>query len=356
MDRFVKSRFFVACVYVLFSLLILYMMLQIKPLLLGIVHFLSAVVGPFLIAMIISYILNPVVSLLNERKVPRTIAVLLIYAVFITSMVVVFMNLIPILMDQLKQLSEHLPELSMQAQSLMDGLNDNRLIPESVRNAVNKALATLENNLMLAVSEFMNSIGATINVLFVAFIIPFLAFYMLKDFQRIERTVFAFVPRTHRKNAIKLVIDIDTALGNYIRGQLTVCVIIGLLAYIGYSIIGMPYALLFASIVAVFNIIPYLGPFFGAAPAIIMASTISWKMVLYVVIVNMACQILEGNVISPQVVGRTLKMHPLLIIFALLAGGELFGIPGLILAVPVFAVMKVILQHIFLYYVQRKSS
>jgi len=167
--------------------------------------------------------------------------------------------------------------------------------------------------------------------------------------------VLAIVPRAHRKNVIKLVIDIDTALGNYIRGQFLVCLLVGLLAYVGYWLIGMPYALLLASIVAVFNIIPYLGPFFGAAPAIIMASTISIKMVLLVVAVNMAVQILEGNVISPQVVGRTLHMHPLLIIFALLVGGELAGIVGLILAVPFFAVMKVIIQHIFLYYVRKPT-
>jgi predicted PurR-regulated permease PerM len=149
--------------------------------------------------------------------------------------------------------------------------------------------------------------------------------------------------------------DIDQALGNYIRGQFLVCLIVGILAYIGYWIIGMPYPLLLASVVAVFNIIPYLGPFFGAAPAILMAFMVSWKMVLFVVIVNTICQILEGNVISPQVVGRTLHMHPLLIIFALLVGGEIAGVIGLILAVPLFAVMKVILQHFFAYYVKRKT-
>lgn len=118
----------------------------------------------------------------------------------------------------------------------------------------------------------------------------------------------------------------------------------------------MPYALLFACVVAVFNIVPYLGPFLGAAPALVVAATISVKMVLYVVLVNTACQILEGNVISPQVVGRSLKMHPLLIMFALLVGGELAGVVGLILAVPVFAVIKVIVQHVFLYYVHRRTA
>lgn len=356
MERFLKSRFFVGAVYTLLALLVLFMTIQIKPMLLWIYGFLKTILAPFLFAMIISYVLNPVVNLLNERKVPRTVAVLLIYAVFICSMIVVLMNLIPMFIKQLKELNEHLPQMTVKAQSLMDGLNDSRLIPDSVRNGLNNALIQLENSFATYISDGINGIGTTINALFVAFIVPFVAFYILKDFQLIEKTVLATVPRAHRKHAIKLIIDIDTALGNYIRGQLLVCLIIGTLAYIGYWMIGMPYALLLASLVAVFNIIPYLGPFFGAAPALIMATTVSFKMVLLVAVVNLICQVLEGNVISPQVVGRTLHLHPLFIIFALLVGGELAGVLGLILAVPCFAVMKVIVQHIFLYYVQRRTT
>ncbi len=130
------------------------------------------------------------------------------------------------------------------------------------------------------------------------------------------------MPKGHRKHTIRILLDIDKALGNYIRGQFLVCLIIGLIAYIGYWLIGIPYPLLLASVVAVTNIIPYIGPFIGAAPALVVASTVSVKMVLYVLLVNTACQILEGNVISPQVVGRSLNLHPLMIIFALLAGGR----------------------------------
>ncbi|MFE5323311.1 AI-2E family transporter [Paenibacillus sp. NPDC056579] len=356
MDRFYKSRFFSVLIYTLLSLLILFFLLQIKPIITALFLFLKEILAPFIIAMIISYVLNPVVSLLNARKVPRTVAVLLIYAVFILSTTVVLMNVIPMFMSQLSQLNNHLPQLAMKAQGIVDGMNSVQFLPDSVRTGINQSLAKLENGVSLAISKYIDGIGSTINMLFIAFIIPFLAFYILKDYQLIEKTVLAIVPKAKRKQIITLLVDMDTALGNYIRGQFIVCMIIGLLAYLGYWMIGMPYALLLACLVAIFNIIPYLGPFFGAAPAIIMASTISLKMVLMVAIVNTACQILEGNVISPQVVGRSLKMHPLLIIFALLVGGELAGVVGLILAVPFFAVMKVILQHILMYYVHRRTT
>lgn len=194
-----------------------------------------------------------------------------------------------------------------------------------------------------------------INALLNVFILPFLIFYILKDFDVFERTIVSFLPGAHRKEIVHVLKEIDTALGNYIRGQFAVCIIVGMLAYIGYMVVGMPYALLLASVVAVFNIVPYLGPFLGAAPAIIMASTVSMKMVIYVVIVNVLCQMLESNVVSPQVVGRSLHLHPLAIIFALLVGGELAGIVGLILAVPVLAILKVIVQHVFAYYIRRKT-
>ncbi|MCZ8519026.1 MULTISPECIES: AI-2E family transporter [Paenibacillus] len=355
MDRFTKNSLLLGMVYMLLALIILFMLQQLRPLFVGIYQFLQEILTPFIIAMIISYVLNPVVTLLGARKVPRTIAVLLIYAVFITSTTVVLMNVIPMFVRQLAELNEHMPDVAFKAQSVVENMNDLQFLPDSVRTGINQSLSKLENGVSLAIANYINSIGSTINTLFLIFIIPFVAFYILKDFQLLEKTTLAIVPRHHRKEIVSMLMDIDTALGNYIRGQFTVCMIVGLLAYVGYWLIGMPYALLLACVVAVFNIIPYLGPFLGAAPALIVASTISVKMLLFVILVNTACQILEGNVISPQVVGRSLKMHPLFIIFALLVGGEIAGIAGLILAVPFFAVMKVILQHVFTYYIHRRT-
>lgn len=356
MDSFTKNKWFLVMVYILLGLSILYMLWLLRPILGGIYAFLKSVLAPFIIAMIISYVLNPIVVLLNRRKVPRTVAVLLIYAVFLTSMTVVMMNLIPMFMIQLTELNEHMPEFTIRAQGMIDQFNESEMLPDSVRSGINNSLFKLETGISDWVSNYINGIGSKLNLLFIALIIPFVAFYILKDFQLIEKTVLAVVPKSHRRHVIKLLFEIDEALGNYIRGQFLVCVIIGFMAYIGYWFIDMQYPLLLAAVVAVFNIIPYLGPYFGAAPAVIMAASISWKMVLYVLIVNWLVQLLEGNVISPQVVGRSLHMHPLMIIFALLVGGQVAGVLGLILAVPTFAVLKVIFSHIAQYFIQRKTT
>ena len=355
MNPWAASRLFRGLVYTILILAVLLLLQQLKPVLLQVYGFLKAVLAPFIIAMIISYVLNPVVTLLAERRVPRSVAVLLIYAVFAAAVTVILLNAIPMIAEQVEQLNRHAPELTMRAQNLMDQLNNHSFLPESVRNAINKSLIDLEKRMAEAALSFMNNIGSMLNAVFVAFIIPFLAFYILKDLDAFERAIINYVPRSRRQGVIRLFKDIDEALGNYIRGQFIVCAIVGLLAYTGYWLIGLPYPLLLATFVAVTNVIPYLGPFIGAAPALLVASTVSLKMVLFTVLVNTLCQIIEGNVISPQVVGRSLHMHPLTIIFALLVGGEIAGLIGMILAVPAFAAAKVVLQHLFAYYIRRRT-
>lgn len=354
MDRFTNNRLFIVLVYSILLLFVIYFLLLLKPIIVSIFGFLKAVLGPFIVAMIISYVLNPIVTMLHDRKVPRTVAVLLIYVVFFTFLTVIIVNIIPMFMNQMQELNKHLPELTMRAQGLVIDINNNKFLPEGFRDGVSKMFVVMEQRISETLISFVNNIGEMVGAFFIILVVPFLAFYILKDFDVFERAVIKFVPKAHRKNTVRLLKDIDEALGSYIRGQLLVCLIVGTLAYIGYLIVGMPYALLLAGIVAITNVIPYIGPFIGAAPALLMASTVSLKMMLLVIIVNTVCQILEGNVISPQVVGRTLHLHPLVIIFALLVGSQLAGIVGMILAVPIFAACKVIVQHMFAYYVRRK--
>lgn len=152
-------------------------------------------------------------------------------------------------------------------------------------------------------------------------------------------------PKSWRKRGSAFLLDVDDSLGDYIRGQLLVCLILGAVAGITFWIFGLPYPLILGLISGITNVIPYFGPFIGAVPALLIAMTISVKAVLVVVITVFVLQFLEGNVLSPFIVGRSLKMHPVVIMLALLAGGELAGIVGMILAVPAAAVLKVMMIH-----------
>ncbi|GAX90316.1 AI-2E family transporter [Effusibacillus lacus] len=354
MERAPRNRSLEIALLVLILLGCVFLLTQMSGLLLGIWVVLRAVLAPFLISVIISYLLNPIVNKLVSRGVPRGVSVIIIYFVFFTLVTVVLVNSIPIFVTQLKEFVETLPSIIEQVEKWSKNLDDGaRAMPEAIHRAIDTNLIALEEALTRYITNLLGSLGSTLEWLFTVLVIPFLVFYMLKDLKVFERTVVALFPTRHRKELIELIKSIDEALGSYVRGQLLVMLAVGVLTYVGYLIVGMPYSLMLALVVAITNIIPYIGPFIGAAPAIILAFTVSPLMALKVTIVNLVVQQLEGNVISPQIVSRTLDLHPLLIIFALLLGGEVGGVVGLILAVPFVAILKVVLEHLVEHYVRR---
>lgn len=353
MERLLHSRFIYLLVTIILILTIIFLLLQVQPVVSGLFKLIKAVAIPFLIGVAIAYLLNPVVNLLNRRGVPRAIAVLIIYATFFLVLTVALLNAIPVVIKQARELSEYLPQLTRTYQKWLSEFQIHKYaLPEGVQQGLEQGINRLEKDTAVRISTAVDSFPDKIDYFFMFAVIPFVVFYFLKDMKTMRRLTLSIVPARHRRTFTRLTSDIDHALGNYIRGQLTVCGIVGILAYVGYLVIGMKYALLLAFISGITNVIPYLGPFIGAAPAVLLALTVSWKMVLSVVIVNIIVQILEGNVVSPLVVGRKLHMHPLLIIFALLVGEAAGGILGMILAVPVLAVSKVILQYVVLHYVK----
>lgn len=355
MERLRRGRSLYYGLVTLVALACVWLLWELRGVLSIVGTIMQAVLTPFLISVIIAYLLNPMVGKLHKKGVPRGVSVVIIYVLFFLLMTAALVNTIPMFVDQVREFGEHLPELMARVDSWIDGFNEDkkRLLPEAVRKAVDSNLNGLETRVTAWVSGILEAAGSTLEWLAVSFTIPFLVFYMLKDLKVLERAVIAFFPKQNRMEIIRLIRSVDEALGNYIRGQLTVAAAVGVLAYVGLILVGMPYALLLALIVAVTNIIPYIGPFIGAAPAVLLAFTVSPLMALKVTAVNLVIQQLEGNVLSPLLIGRSLKLHPMLIIFALLLGGEIFGVVGLILAIPVVAVGKVILQHVVLHYIKR---
>lgn len=343
--------------YALLALVILgsiFLLTQLRELFAHIWQFLKVVLTPFLVAIIISYMLNPIVTKLVNRGVPRGASIIMIYVIFFSGITLFLINTLPLFIEQVREFAEYLPVLIQQVDRWLDHLNDGtRSLPPAVRIAVENNLDSLQNVVTQTTGNFLATLGKSVEQILIAFVVPFLVFYMLKDLKVMERTVVALLPTRYRSEWVQLLKSIDDALGNYVRGQLLVMLVVGVLVYLGYLMIGMPYSLMLALIVAITNIIPYVGPFIGAAPAIILAFTVSPAMALKVLVINLIVQQLEGNIISPQIVGKSLNLHPLLIILTLLLGGEMGGIMGLILAVPIVAVIKVILQHVILHYVRR---
>ncbi|MDB5085471.1 MAG: family transporter [Bacilli bacterium] len=354
MQSLPRNRALEWALFVLTVLACLVLLMHLSPVFASLWGVIKVVAAPFLIAMVISYTLNPVVSALVKRGVPRGMSVVIIYLVFLAVMAIIILNALPSFIEQMKTFADQLPRLVDQADRWLNSLTDGtQYLPVAVRQAVEDNLAKLEQSTVRSISDFLGYMGQSVDQILMAFVIPFLVFYMLKDLKLMERAVITWFPSRYRAEWIGMLHSIDSALGAYIRGQFLVMIAVGILTYAGYLVVGLPFALAMATLVAVLNVIPYIGGFLGAAPSVLFALILSPKLAIKVVIVNLIVQQIEGNILSPAIVGKTLNLHPLTIILALLIGGEVGGIMGLIFCIPLVAVLKVIFQHVTLHYVRR---
>lgn len=342
-----KDKALYAAVLTLLVLGCLLLLGQLRPLLVDLWNIVGAVLLPLVIAVIATYVLRPVVDALVRRQVPRTIAILLIYAVFSVALGLVVVNIVPLITQQITLFVKQLPGFV----SLFDHFLDNmsfatRVLPNGVRLGLEKAVSSAEGALVGWFSATLLGVKSLLGGLISALIIPFFAFYLLKDYTLFTQLVVRLFPRASRDTVARILVGVDESLGRYVRGQLFVMLLVGIATFVGLLIVRMPNALLLSVFVALTNIIPYVGPFIGAAPALLMAFGVSTDMLIKVLLVNLVVQQLEGNVFSPWIMGRTMKLHPLLILLGVMLAGQVGGILGLIFAVPILAVVKVILEQV----------
>ena len=254
---------------------------------------------------------------------------------------------LPETIRQLKDLAESVPAFTEQYLEFTHNIQEKTSTwPDGIQKRVYDGITSIEQGLALRITSIIDSILGILSNVFMIVLIPFISFYMLKDYGILKKAVWFMTPRKWRREGTILLRDIDKSLGGYIRGQILVCGIIGTLSCILFWIFDMKYPLLLGVVIGITNIIPYFGPVIGAVPAVLIAATISVKMVMIIVIIVLIMQFLEGNILAPLIVGKSLHMHPLVIMFALFAGGEIGGILGMILSVPIAAVIKVILIHL----------
>ncbi|MCA1031857.1 AI-2E family transporter [Bacillus timonensis] len=339
-----KWLYIIGLVLLLFSAI--YIFLRLSEIWSPILAVLTTVLLPFIISCFITYLLHPIIEKLHNKGLPRSLAILFIYIIFFGGIGYGIYRGVPIVLHQLRDLIENLPSFISTYKQWIEQIQlRTSNLPPTFATKIEDVLKGMETTLGTFLDRSISNIKGILNYIILFAIIPFIVFYMLKDYDQMKKAVWYITPRKYRKSGHLFLKDVDESLGNYIRGQLFVCLLIGLMAFIGLWLIKMKYPLLLGVIIGITNVIPYFGPIIGAIPAVILAATISYKMVILVVVIIFGLQFVEGNILSPLIVGRSLHMHPLMIMFSLLLGGEIAGIVGLILAVPVLAVLKVIVVH-----------
>jgi predicted PurR-regulated permease PerM len=358
-----KKKFQYWTLQILIIISIIYVSTKISFLFQPIGIFFSTLFFPIIISGFLYFLLNPFVGLLQRLKLPRILAIVVIYVVIIGIITLIIGNLIPMISKQVMAFVNDVPSYYKETMQFIDHLSETEQFKWvmtqdyfSISNIVkelNDYVATLPNRIT---DSFSNIFSAVTNIAVTIITVPFLLFYMFKDGGKFPDMVAKFFPSSYRKEGLKTLKETGDTLAAYINGQVTVALFVGLVSFIGYVIIGLPYALVMALIVAVTNIIPYVGPFLGGAPAVIIALFDSPTKAILVIIVITVAQQLEGNVLSPLILGKKLDTHPATIIILLLVAGNLAGILGLILAVPFYAVAKTIILNFVRFLKLRKST
>ena len=315
---------------------------------------LQTILLPFIAGFVLAYFLDPVADRLERLGLPRILATLVILTIAIAAVVVAVLIVAPVLAEQAVKLAQDLPDL---AKALMARLDE--LMPKSLKDMLARAGGSTSGSLGDTVGKatgwaatFIQSIWsggmALVNTLSLLVVTPIVAFYLLADWDHLVAKVDSWVPRDHVEEVRVIARDIDAALAGFIRGQGTVCLLLGLFYAIGLSLAGLKFGLAIGMGAGLLSFIPYVGAIIGGVLAIGVGLVQFWPdytMVLIIIGIFAAGQFLEGNFLSPKLVGGSIGLHPVWMMFSLFAFSYLFGFVGLLLAVPMAAAMGVFVRY-----------
>lgn len=310
---------------------------------------LSDVILPFLVGSAIAYFLDPVADRLERVGASRAVATTIIFVFLILVFVVAVLAVVPLLIEQTSGLIEAAPGIFENLRTFLT-----ERFPEifDEGSPVQTSLVNLGETIQSRGAELLQTVlssaAGVVNVLVFMVVVPVVAFYMLLDWDRMIARIDELLPRDHAPTVRLLASRIDRTLASFVRGQGTVCLILGTFYAVALMIVGLQFGLVVGLIAGVLTFIPYVGALVGGGLAIGLALVQfwgDWWMILIVAAIFQAGQIAEGNVLTPKLVGSSVGLHPVWLIFALSAFGTIFGFVGLLVAVPVAAVIGVLVRY-----------
>lgn len=359
----IDSKLFRVLVYLLLIFLVIFVGSKVSFIFNPAVVLVSTLFLPVFLAGILYYLFAPLVNLIQRGPIPRSAAIIMVYLVLGSLLGLAVLLMIPVLRSQLESLIRNTPLFVKQARVIFEDLLENgrlvKWIPEaeSLIELIPERLSGMTQSLYQGISSnFSNFVSFIADLVIVLTTVPFILFFMLKDGARLPVFLARFFPDDFKDEAESIIISMGKTLGMYIKGQMLVSTFVGIMLLTGYLVLGLDYALLLALIALLTNLIPYVGPIIGTVPGMVLALMNSPAKMLQVLVLVVIVQQVESQLISPLVMGKQLKIHPLLIIFLLLTAGSLAGFLGLILAVPVFAVSRTAFVHLYRLYKLRKKA
>jgi len=313
----------------------------------------SSILLPFLAGMVLAYFLDPIADRLERLGLSRLAASIFILCAFIVLLVIALMVIIPVLGNQLTDFISRLPEYLTRLQALITNIDpgwfEERIgvDPQSLQEGLSTLLTQGAGFVATLFTSVWSSGVALINLASLFVVTPVVAFYMLLDWDRMVSKVDSWVPREHVETVRQIARDINIATAGFVRGQGTICLILGCFYAIGLTLVGLNFGLLIGLFAGLISFIPFVGSLVGLALSIGVALVQfwpEWYWVVAVAAIFFAGQFVEGNILQPKLVGRSVGLHPVWLMFALYAFGYLLGFVGLLVAVPASAAVAVLVR------------
>jgi len=312
----------------------------------------SDLVAPIVLAIALIYILNPVVSRLQATGVPRLLGSCLSYLGLLGLFTLAGVLVIPSIGDQAADLGDRFPTIYDDFAGDVEDLAGRVGVQDLDVPRYDELADWFRENQTGFLSRFWDRISSVtlsvLQALLVVLVAPVIAFYVLIDLPKLRRNATDLLPPVHRDEVVFVMRQVGTAIGGFLRGQLMVAFIVGVLTSVGFLLIGLPFWLIIGMTAGFLNIIPFVGPWVGGALGVLVAvTTQDLSTAVWAAVVAAAVQQLDNHFISPTVLRATVRLHPATIILALLAGGSLAGLFGVLLAVPTVAIVKIIVGHLW---------
>lgn len=317
----------------------------------GILNFLLNILGvlaPFFLGFILAWLMNPLVTRMEKKKIPRVVGTFIVYAAFLLILLLFIRFLIPVIYEQLQVLISNLPSIFKELETFIDSIfskfgDIQGFDLQGIKDSILETVTTYLNNFMTSAPTFiMNFAGGLFSSMVTICFGLVIGIYMLIDFDSINGHLLQLLPKKNRFEASLLITNISTEVRKSVNGTLLVATMVFISDSIGFWIAGLQAPILFGLLCGITDLIPYIGPYIGGAIAVVIGFAQSPLVGFLTLIVAIIVQLIENNIFQPIIMSKTMKLHPVTIIVGLLIFEHFFGIIGMILATPCIALGKVV--------------
>ncbi|MDN6161509.1 MAG: AI-2E family transporter [Atopostipes sp.] len=307
----------------------------------------SIIGSPILFSILFYYLFEPIVTYMEKKGLNRKLAIGLVFLGIIILLTLAVTFILPGIGDQFRELVDNFPRIWANVQRQIEELLYDDWLTEIYQTiqeteVLSRVSEQLTNVFSVTIGSITSALGVFTRVGVTLLTMPFILYYLLADGRKLKEGIIKYTPNRFRPTMKKFIHDSSQQVGSYVRGELLVALSVMVMFYIGYKVIGLEYAMILSISAGFLNLIPYLGSILSALPAMIIGAFVSPIKLVQVILVLAVEQFIEGRFVSPQILGSSLDIHPILILFILLVSGSIFGFVGLVFGVPGFAVLRVL--------------